>query len=80
MCNLCAKGYFVVAPPPAETAVSALCIRLNRPYQSFASLFAKREWVSGQSPENINKKKLFCTLFTEERFEKSNAKKFRNKS
>jgi hypothetical protein len=26
--------------------------------------------VSGQSPENINKKKSFCTLFTEERLKK----------
>jgi hypothetical protein len=37
----------------------------------FVSLFAKREWVSGQSPENINKKKTFCPLFTEERFQKA---------
>jgi hypothetical protein len=37
----------------------------------FLPLFLQnREWDSGQSPENINKKKLFCTLFTEELFQK----------
>jgi hypothetical protein len=44
--------------PPAETAVSALCIRiLSTLTRVFASLFAKSEWVSGQRPENLKKRK-----------------------
>jgi hypothetical protein len=44
--------------PPAETAVSALCVRiLSTLIRVFASLFAKREWVSGRSPEKLNKRK-----------------------
>jgi hypothetical protein len=38
--------------PPAETTVSALCVRILSILLSvFASLFAKSEWVSGQRPE-----------------------------
>jgi hypothetical protein len=58
--------------PPAETAVSALCVRiLSTLIRVFASLFSKSEWVSGQSPENLKKEKnVFCTFSTDERFQK----------
>jgi hypothetical protein len=47
--------------PPAETAVSALCVRiLSTLIRIFASLFAKSEWVSGRSPENLKKEKKTC--------------------
>jgi hypothetical protein len=45
--------------PPAETAVSALCVRiLSILIRVFAALFAKSEWVSGRSPENLTKRKM----------------------
>jgi hypothetical protein len=57
----CATIKFAVAPPPAETAVSALCVRiLSTLINVFAALFAKSEWVSGQRPENLKKRK--CVL------------------
>jgi hypothetical protein len=44
--------------PPAETVVSARCVRiLSTLIRVFASLFAKSEWVSGQRPENLKKRK-----------------------
>jgi hypothetical protein len=48
--------------PPAETVVSALCVRiLSTLISVFASLFAKSEWVSGQRPETPKKgKKCFA--------------------
>jgi hypothetical protein len=57
LCNLFLCGG--AAPtPPAETAVSALCVRILSILVSvFASLFAKREWGSGQRPD---KKKIFA--------------------
>ena len=42
----------------------------------FASLFAKRERVSGQRPENSKRKKDICTLSTDERLKKGNKKVF----
>jgi hypothetical protein len=63
--------------PPAETVVSALCVRILRNLiRVFASLFAKSEWVSGQRPETPKKrKKVFCTFSTDERFQKGNKEK-----
>jgi hypothetical protein len=55
--------WWLCPTPPAETIVSALCIRiLSILYRVFASLFAKSEWVSGQRPEksaNIRKENSF---------------------
>jgi hypothetical protein len=59
MCTNCAGIKFVVALPPAETAVSALCAGiLSTRISVFASLFAKSEQVSGQRPEKLTNRKM----------------------
>jgi hypothetical protein len=57
--------------PPAETVVSALCVRiLSTLMRVFASLFAKREWVSGQRPEKFKKRKRVLHILYRRAFEK----------
>ena len=47
--------------PPAGIAIPAPCIRIqSNLFRVFASLFAKRERVSGQRPENSKRKKMFA--------------------
>jgi hypothetical protein len=45
---------------PAETVVSASCVRIPGILISvFASLFAKREWDMGQRPEKFKKRETY---------------------
>jgi hypothetical protein len=78
MCNLCANKNPWWLRPHTPGRDCRLCTLYKRSKQTFirvfASLFAKREWVSGRSPENFNGRKRHLHTLYRRAFEKSGQK------